>query len=74
MVVLLFPFYFYPRSLPISPQKQAELAEIEALRDRREFVSTKNILNKVVFKGRRAKEYGPRSIRFKAALVIAKDS
>uniref|UniRef100_H2YTS0 Solute carrier organic anion transporter family member n=1 Tax=Ciona savignyi TaxID=51511 RepID=H2YTS0_CIOSA len=35
LIVLLFPFYFYPRYLPVSPQKEAELAEIAALEERR---------------------------------------
>uniref|UniRef100_H2YTS5 Solute carrier organic anion transporter family member n=1 Tax=Ciona savignyi TaxID=51511 RepID=H2YTS5_CIOSA len=34
LIVLLFPFYFYPRYLPVSPQKEAELAEIAALEER----------------------------------------
>ncbi|CAK8676075.1 unnamed protein product [Clavelina lepadiformis] len=36
LIVLLFPFYFYPRSLPISAQKQAELAELEILQERKD--------------------------------------
>uniref|UniRef100_H2YTS3 Solute carrier organic anion transporter family member n=1 Tax=Ciona savignyi TaxID=51511 RepID=H2YTS3_CIOSA len=39
LIVLLFPFYFYPRYLPVSPQKEAELAEIAALEERRHMVS-----------------------------------
>uniref|UniRef100_H2YTS1 Solute carrier organic anion transporter family member n=1 Tax=Ciona savignyi TaxID=51511 RepID=H2YTS1_CIOSA len=39
LIVLLFPFYFYPRYLPVSPQKEAELAEIAALEERRHMVN-----------------------------------
>ena len=45
MIVLLFPFYFYPRYLPVSPQKQAELREIEALQDRRQMVRVKMLFS-----------------------------
>nr|XP_026694654.1 solute carrier family 21-like isoform X1 [Ciona intestinalis]XP_026694655.1 solute carrier family 21-like isoform X2 [Ciona intestinalis] len=47
LVLLLFPFYFYPRYLPVSPQKEAELAEIAALEDRRHMSRTQSQLDAI---------------------------
>jgi len=38
VLLLLFPFSFYPGKLPVSPQKQAEVAEIEILMERKRMV------------------------------------